>query len=123
MTRKEFLKRLRVNHKIKYNGTFCREYMKGKNHKGYGKLEVKGKTWAAHRYAYTLFVGPIPDKETQVLHGCDNRACAWWPHLRLGTNSDNQKDSYAKGRHHWARKRKQCLTSSSKKGTTISVSP
>ena len=43
------------------------------------------------------------------MHICDNRGCVNIAHLRLGTNSDNIKDCFAKGRramgakHHNAR--------------------
>jgi hypothetical protein len=43
--------------------------------------------------------GPIPDG-LFVLHGCDNPPCVNIVHLRLGTQSENIKESYAKGRKH-----------------------
>lgn len=67
--------------------------------KGYGnasglkpRLEV-----SAHRVAYRLFVGPIPEGN-QVMHTCDNPPCCNPAHLRTGTNADNIHDKYAKGR-------------------------
>jgi hypothetical protein len=65
---------------------------------GYGKLGRGGKTWLAHRFAWTQENGPIPDG-LHVLHKCDNRKCIKVEHLFLGTRFDNMKDMIAKGRH------------------------
>ena len=44
----------------------------GPHGNGYDKLTVSGVKWYAHRLAYTLFVGPIPEG-TEVDHQCHNR--------------------------------------------------
>jgi hypothetical protein len=54
----------------------------------------------AHRYAYTIFLGPIPDGKC-VLHKCDNPSCVNPDHLFTGTAKDNTHDCYAKGRNGW----------------------
>lgn len=52
----------------------------------------------AHRLAYRLGVGPIPDGKL-VMHLCDNpRCCNYERHLTLGTIADNIGDAAAKGR-------------------------
>ena len=49
------------------------------------------------RYAYEIWVGPIPDGKS-VLHRCDNPACCNPAHLFIGTQLDNMRDMIAKGR-------------------------
>jgi hypothetical protein len=83
------------------------------NAKGYGEFKVAGKTRRAHRIAWELVAGPIPDG-LYVCHTCDNPACCrnddegWYEvngirrprrgHLYLGTHADNEADKRAKGR-------------------------
>jgi HNH endonuclease len=63
----------------------------------YGQLRVDDKMRFAHKIAYELFVGPIPEGML-VLHDCDNPLCVWPGHLHLGTYSDNAKEAYERGR-------------------------
>jgi len=64
---------------------------------GYGQLYVDGKLIKAHRLAWQLENGSIPEGLC-VLHHCDNRACCNPAHLFLGTYSDNACDMMNKGR-------------------------
>lgn len=55
---------------------------------GYGVLSYKGRQLRAHRVAYELLVGPIPD--TLVLdHLCKNRGCVNPAHLEVVTLGEN----------------------------------
>jgi hypothetical protein len=67
------------------------------NDLGYGMLMVNYQRWYAHRLAWTLANGPIPDGLC-VLHRCDNPPCVRPAHLFLGTRTDNAKDRDQKGR-------------------------
>lgn len=81
----------------------CWEWALSKDRVGYGRLKVQEgsrslfRHTSAHRYAYEIWVGPIPDGAC-VLHRCDNRACINPEHLFLGTQQDNMRDMHAKGR-------------------------
>jgi hypothetical protein len=75
----------------------CVEWIGSIDADGYGRVWVKGKRVGAHRRAWELTEGPIPDG-LDVLHRCDNRRCVNGYHLFLGTNADNVQDMVAKGR-------------------------
>ena len=64
---------------------------------GYGSFNVNGKIESSHRISYKLFKGVIP-MGICVLHRCDNRLCVNPDHLFLGTQGDNMKDMFNKGR-------------------------
>jgi hypothetical protein len=73
------------------------------NDSGYGRFYVsrahgKGGCAYAHRFSYQMHVGPIEGR-LQVLHRCDNRKCVNPQHLFLGTQFDNMRDMFAKGRN------------------------
>lgn len=66
--------------------------------KGYGQfLRGGGQRVYAHRFAYELARGPIPEGML-VLHRCDNPPCCNERHLFLGSDLDNMRDKVAKGR-------------------------
>lgn len=62
--------------------------------KGYGKYTVRGKHYAAHRYAYELIKGKIPDG-MQLDHLCRNKLCVNPDHLEPVTNAENQRRAIA----------------------------
>lgn len=64
---------------------------------GYGRLNCAGEMRLAHRVAYELYVGPVPDG-VWVLHRCDCPPCVNPAHLFLGNVADNNRDKAEKGR-------------------------
>lgn len=63
----------------------------------YGRFWLEGQVIEAHRAAFILLVGPIPEGHF-VLHRCDTPPCVNPAHLFTGTQSDNMRDAQEKGR-------------------------
>lgn len=52
----------------------CWIWKRAKQSKGYGSVGYQGVIWLAHRLAYTLLVGPIPEGRS-LRHTCANPRC------------------------------------------------
>lgn len=59
-----------------------------KSYAGYGLFKLDGKQVKAHRFAYELLVGPIPDG-LQLDHLCRIRNCVYPTHLEPVTCREN----------------------------------
>ena len=76
----------------------CLEWTGYRNADGYGRFYLENKKIVyAHRYAWTLEHGEIPEGMC-VLHHCDNPGCVNVKHLFLGTLQDNMDDKVRKNR-------------------------
>jgi hypothetical protein len=88
----------------------CHAWTGARTPKGYGIMHVAEirKTRQAHRVAWELANGPIPDGPgyhgTCICHRCDNPSCVNVAHLFAGTVADNIRDMDAKGRRVVGRK-------------------
>lgn len=69
----------------------------GSTAKGYGQIKIEGDVLRAHRVAFEMFNGPLPDG-MHALHTCDNPLCCNPRHLWAGSHLDNMRDKSAKGR-------------------------
>lgn len=88
----------RFEPKVKVVESGCHEWQGGLHRMGYGKFsfppnpgDLRHPTVPAHRAAWLLKVGPIPDG-LWVLHKCDNRKCVNIEHLYVGTPKQNVRD-------------------------------
>lgn len=75
----------------------CWEWPKHHTAAGYGRIWIYPKMIYAHRIAWQLTHGAIPDG-LHVLHHCDNPPCVNPRHLFVGTAKDNARDMSDKGR-------------------------
>jgi hypothetical protein len=77
---------------------------------GYGQFSIWGKNIYAHRIAYRLTYGALPEGLV-VRHQCHNRRCVRPDHLLAGTQMENIHDGIRDGRfrgfesgeRHWSR--------------------
>lgn len=75
------------------------------NTTGYGMANWSDgeKNIVAHRLAYRMLVGEVPEG-MRVCHTCDTPRCCNPAHMFLGTQKDNAADCKAKGRNTGGRK-------------------
>lgn len=78
-------------------GPGCWEWTASKKPFGYGQLNVLGKMVNAHKFAWELVRGKVPEGLV-VRHKCDNPSCCNPDHMEIGTQFDNTRDSLARGR-------------------------
>lgn len=65
---------------------------------GYRQLRLNGRMVYAHRLAYIIFNGEEIPNGRVVRHKCDQPLCVAPDHLELGTQADNTRDMWERGR-------------------------
>lgn len=83
--------------------TACWPWTGRRTEDGYGQIWVEDGATRAHRVAWAILRGPLP-QGAHVLHACDNPPCVNPSHLFLGDNAANMRDRTAKGRYENQRK-------------------
>ena len=87
----------RFETKVKKSDDGCHTWLASRGTAGYGQFKLYDATIGAHRAAYMLYIGPIPEG-LYVCHECDNKLCVNPEHLFVGTQKDNMRDMDRKGR-------------------------
>lgn len=77
----------------------CWLWSKSTTAAGYGRVGLgrRGHTGYAHRASYECAFGPIPP-DAVICHRCDTPACVNPDHLFVGSQGDNVRDAWRKGR-------------------------
>lgn len=79
------------------SGPGCWAWTRKVMYRGYGIFTIRGRRFFAHRIAWELTNGPIPEGMV-VMHLCDNPPCVNPAHLSIGTHRENAADKITKGR-------------------------
>lgn len=68
----------------------CWEWQGRRTPSGYGQVSWNNRHRVAHRIAYMLVKGEIPDG-LEVMHLCNNKPCCNPSHLQIGTHAENMR--------------------------------
>jgi hypothetical protein len=99
--------KIRFLSKVAIRADGCWEWRASRNRDGYGQFSGLGSSQLAHRVAYELFVGPIPEDRTLDHHVCFRTWCVNPDHLEPVDNEENVRRAWATGRYRdmWSKRR------------------
>lgn len=83
--------------RTKATGEGCWQWQGRVSPSGYVPVSHNNRRDYLHRVVAEMAYGPIPEGKV-VMHRCDNPACVNPKHLRIGTQADNVRDMFEKGR-------------------------
>ena len=86
----EFVERFRSRIGQSSTEAGCCEWQGQLHPKGYGVIKFRQRPLKAHRVAYELAFGPIPDGHV-IHHECENRSCVNPDHLTAMSPSDHSR--------------------------------
>lgn len=84
-------------HSTKVSENGCIEWQGTRTAAGYGQVKYNGKTSRAHRVAWMIQLGEIPEGKL-LMHQCDNPRCVNVAHLKPGTDKENMLECVARRR-------------------------
>ena len=96
----------RISDKTIRNQVGCWHWIGASSQDGYAKIFWNGRMENVTRVLHKVSNGAIPPKMF-MLHSCDNPGCVNPSHIRLGTNSENQKDRFRRHREREAANRRK----------------
>ncbi len=76
----------------------CWLWTGARRERGYGRVRWEGRIRSAHHIALYLRTGVMATDRDLVLHRCDEPSCVNPDHLYIGTQRDNMRDRFARGR-------------------------
>jgi hypothetical protein len=68
----------------------CWEWKGSTGSSGYGRFQIDGKQWLAHRFSYSLFIDDIPENLV-IDHLCRNKICVNPSHLEVVEHGENTR--------------------------------
>ncbi len=77
----------------------CWWWTGSKGGKNYGRIDIENKNCKVHRISASIWLDFDLNSKLLICHKCDNRLCFNPEHLFVGTNQDNVRDMYSKGRN------------------------
>lgn len=78
--------------------TDCWEWQGTRGRRGYGQMSWEGRNHYTHRLAFCFTSGRLIPAGSVVRHSCDNPPCCNPAHLLLGTQKENNRDMWQRGR-------------------------
>ncbi|WP_447982972.1 HNH endonuclease [Nitrospira sp. Nam74] len=74
--------------------TGCRLWTAAIDADGYGRMTAHKKSYAAHRFIFQKYFGPINNPNLDIGHECGSRHCANIDHLHLITSKDHEDETW-----------------------------
>jgi hypothetical protein len=76
----------------------CWDWKASVQRRGYGQFKLSNGVFRSHRISWFLINGQLP-VNLFLCHRCDRPICCNPDHLFAGTNLDNMRDAWSKGRY------------------------